>query len=307
MSLHRPVPMSEADRAEAAEDDYGRLRAGRRHRRRGAHRPGHAHRRQQRHRAGRPDRPRLRHRQQCQRRLRPDRRSRPPAVRRPHRRGGVRRGAVKAGPVDVPQLGRVILQDGVTVGANSCIDRGAYEDTVVGENTKIDNLVMIAHNCVIGRNCLLAAHTGISGSCIVGDNVIFGGKAGIGDHLQHRRGGPGGGRSRGSGRHPGGRDLVGLSGQTDSTVLARSGLARQTGDRQARPRRLRRGRTQHERRRQDRLCRGDAQAAAPVPVPAGRQGRGFRRRTPRSPASRTSPTTSPISRGISRSIRSCPA
>jgi len=89
-----------------------------------------------------------------------------------------------AGPVDVPQLGRVILQDGVTVGANSCIDRGAYEDTVVGENTKIDNLVMIAHNCVIGRNCLLAAHTGISGSCVVGDNVIFGGKAGIGDHLR---------------------------------------------------------------------------------------------------------------------------
>lgn len=90
----------------------------------------------------------------------------------------------KAGPVDVPQLGRVILQDGVTVGANSCIDRGAYEDTVVGENTKIDNLVMIAHNCVIGRNCLLAAHTGISGSCIVGDNVIFGGQAGIGDHIR---------------------------------------------------------------------------------------------------------------------------
>ncbi|GLS00388.1 UDP-3-O-acylglucosamine N-acyltransferase [Brevundimonas denitrificans] len=90
----------------------------------------------------------------------------------------------KTGPVDVPQLGRVILQDGVTVGANSCIDRGAYDDTVVGENTKIDNLVMIAHNCVIGRNCLMAAHTGISGSCIVGDNVIFGGQAGIGDHIK---------------------------------------------------------------------------------------------------------------------------
>ncbi|MFN3668545.1 MAG: UDP-3-O-(3-hydroxymyristoyl)glucosamine N-acyltransferase [Brevundimonas sp.] len=90
----------------------------------------------------------------------------------------------KDGPIDVPQLGRVILQDGVTVGANSCIDRGAYDDTVVGENTKIDNLVMIAHNCVIGRNCLLAAHTGISGSCIVGDNVIFGGQAGIGDHIR---------------------------------------------------------------------------------------------------------------------------
>jgi len=87
------------------------------------------------------------------------------------------------GPIDVPQLGRVIIQDGVTVGANSCIDRGAYDDTVVGENTKIDNLVMIAHNCVIGRNCLIAAHTGISGSVTVGDNVMFGGKAGIGDHL----------------------------------------------------------------------------------------------------------------------------
>jgi len=89
----------------------------------------------------------------------------------------------RGGPVDVPQLGRVILQDGVTVGANSCIDRGAYDDTVIGENTKIDNLVMIGHNCVIGRNCLLAAHTGISGSVTVGDGVIFGGKAGIGDHI----------------------------------------------------------------------------------------------------------------------------
>jgi UDP-3-O-[3-hydroxymyristoyl] glucosamine N-acyltransferase len=89
----------------------------------------------------------------------------------------------RSGPVDIPQLGRVILQDGVTVGANSCVDRGAYDDTVIGENTKIDNLVMIGHNCVIGRNCLMAAHTGISGSCIVGDNVIFGGRAGVGDHI----------------------------------------------------------------------------------------------------------------------------
>jgi len=87
------------------------------------------------------------------------------------------------GPVDVPQLGRVILHDGVTVGANTCIDRGAYEDTVVGENSKIDNLVQIGHNCVIGRNALIAAHTGISGSVMVGDNVMFGGKAGIGDHI----------------------------------------------------------------------------------------------------------------------------
>ena len=93
------------------------------------------------------------------------------------------------GPVDVPQLGRVIIQDGVTIGANTCIDRGAFDDTVVGENTKIDNLVMIAHNCVIGRNCLIAGQTGISGSVTVGDGVMFGGKAGVGDHLKIGTGG----------------------------------------------------------------------------------------------------------------------
>jgi UDP-3-O-[3-hydroxymyristoyl] glucosamine N-acyltransferase len=85
--------------------------------------------------------------------------------------------------VDVPQLGRVILQDNVSVGACTCIDRGAWDDTVVGENTKIDNLVQIAHNVRLGRNCLLAAQTGISGSCIVGDGVSFGGRAGIADHV----------------------------------------------------------------------------------------------------------------------------
>lgn len=91
--------------------------------------------------------------------------------------------ASRTGPVDIPQLGRVILQDNVTVGANTCIDRGAYDDTVVGENTKIDNMVQIAHNCVVGRNCLMAAHSGISGSVTVGDNVMFGGQSGVGDHI----------------------------------------------------------------------------------------------------------------------------
>ncbi|MBX9574361.1 MAG: UDP-3-O-(3-hydroxymyristoyl)glucosamine N-acyltransferase [Caulobacteraceae bacterium] len=87
------------------------------------------------------------------------------------------------GPVDVPQLGRAIIQDRVTIGANSCVDRGAFEDTVVGESTKIDNLVMIAHNCVVGRSCLMAAFTGISGSVKVGDRALFGGRAGVGDHI----------------------------------------------------------------------------------------------------------------------------
>jgi UDP-3-O-[3-hydroxymyristoyl] glucosamine N-acyltransferase len=91
--------------------------------------------------------------------------------------------ASAAGAIDAPQLGRAILQDGVTIGACSCVDRGAWDDTVIGENTKIDNLVQIAHNVRIGRNCVLAAQTGIAGSTIIGDNAQFGGKAGTGDHL----------------------------------------------------------------------------------------------------------------------------
>ena len=87
------------------------------------------------------------------------------------------------GLIDIPQLGRVILQDGVTVGANSCVDRGAFDDTVIGENTKIDNLVQIAHNVRVGRNCVMAAHTGISGSVTIGDGAQFGGRAGVADHV----------------------------------------------------------------------------------------------------------------------------
>jgi UDP-3-O-[3-hydroxymyristoyl] glucosamine N-acyltransferase len=88
-----------------------------------------------------------------------------------------------AGAVDVPQLGRVILQDGVTVGANTCIDRGAFDDTVIGENTKIDNLVQIGHNTVIGRNCAVAGQCGISGSVVIGDGCQFGGMVGVADHM----------------------------------------------------------------------------------------------------------------------------
>jgi|SRR5215217_459895 len=91
--------------------------------------------------------------------------------------------AGETGVFDVPQLGRAILQDGVTIGANSCVDRGAWEDTVVGENTKVDNLVHIGHNVRVGRNCVMAAYTGISGSVVIGDGVAFGGRAGVADHV----------------------------------------------------------------------------------------------------------------------------
>jgi UDP-3-O-[3-hydroxymyristoyl] glucosamine N-acyltransferase len=91
--------------------------------------------------------------------------------------------AGSGGLIDIPQLGRVILQDGVTIGACTTIDRGAYEDTVIGENTKIDNLVQIAHNVRIGRNCVLAGQAGISGSVTIGDGCQFGGRAGVADHI----------------------------------------------------------------------------------------------------------------------------
>ncbi len=85
--------------------------------------------------------------------------------------------------IKVPQLGRVIIQDDVEIGANTTIDRGALGDTSVGQNTKIDNLVQIGHNCQIGRNCLIAALSGISGSTIIEDGVLFGGGAGTAGHL----------------------------------------------------------------------------------------------------------------------------
>ncbi|HVY33861.1 MAG TPA: UDP-3-O-(3-hydroxymyristoyl)glucosamine N-acyltransferase [Caulobacteraceae bacterium] len=92
-------------------------------------------------------------------------------------------GAADGKTVDIPQLGRVIIQDNVSIGSCSCIDRGAWDDTVIGENTKIDNLVQIGHNVRLGRGCVLAGMTGISGSCTVGDGVAFGGGAGIADHI----------------------------------------------------------------------------------------------------------------------------
>ncbi len=83
----------------------------------------------------------------------------------------------------VPQLGRVIIQDNVEIGANSTVDRGALNDTIIGEGTKIDNLVQIAHNVRIGRFCLVAAHCGISGSVVIGDQTMLGGRVGLADHL----------------------------------------------------------------------------------------------------------------------------
>lgn len=87
------------------------------------------------------------------------------------------------GPERMPQIGRVIIQNNVEIGANTTVDRGALTDTVIGEGTKIDNLVQIAHNVKMGRGCIVAGHCGISGSCTLGDFVMLGGRVGLADNL----------------------------------------------------------------------------------------------------------------------------
>jgi len=83
----------------------------------------------------------------------------------------------------VPQVGYVLIEDDVEIGANSTLDRARFSRTVVGEGTKIDNLVQVAHNVVIGKHVILCAGVGISGSATLGDYVVVGGQAGVGGHI----------------------------------------------------------------------------------------------------------------------------
>lgn len=90
--------------------------------------------------------------------------------------------------LSVPQLGRVILQDDVEIGANSTIDRGSAQDTVIGAGSRLDNLVHIGHNVRLGRCCVIVAQVGISGSTVLEDFVMAGGQAGLTGHLRIGRG-----------------------------------------------------------------------------------------------------------------------
>jgi UDP-3-O-[3-hydroxymyristoyl] glucosamine N-acyltransferase len=87
------------------------------------------------------------------------------------------------GHVKVPQLGRVMIEDHVEIGANSTVDRGSGPDTVIGQGTWIDNMVQIAHNVKIGRGCMIAAQCGIAGSTVIGDFTAMGGQVGVSGHL----------------------------------------------------------------------------------------------------------------------------
>ena len=86
--------------------------------------------------------------------------------------------------IKMPQLGRVIIHDNVEIGSNCSIDRGTGPDTILGEGSKLDNLIQIGHNAVLGKNCIMVAQSGIAGSTKIGNNVLIGGQVGIAGHLR---------------------------------------------------------------------------------------------------------------------------
>jgi UDP-3-O-[3-hydroxymyristoyl] glucosamine N-acyltransferase len=90
--------------------------------------------------------------------------------------------------VKFPQIGTVVIEDNVEIGANTCVDRGALGETRIGQGTKIDNLVQIAHNVQIGKRVVIAAQTGISGSTVIEDDCVIGGQVGMGDHARVQSG-----------------------------------------------------------------------------------------------------------------------
>lgn len=133
----------------------------------------------------------------------------------------------KTGFLTVPQLGRVILEDDVEVGANTAIDRGSTRDTVIGAGSRLDNLVQIGHNVVIGRNCVVVAQAGIAGSAEIGDFVQIGGQAAIAGHLRVGRGARIGGQSGVISDVPPGAAMFGTPADLKSAFLRQVATLRQ--------------------------------------------------------------------------------
>lgn len=118
-----------------------------------------------------------------------------------------------SGTIDIPHMGQVEIADKVTIGANSCVDRGLFGPTRIGEGTKIDNLCHIGHNCTVGRNVVMAAYGGISGSCVIEDGVMMGGRVGTHDHITLHAGARIGGNSAVSRNVPAGETWLGSPAQ----------------------------------------------------------------------------------------------
>lgn len=113
------------------------------------------------------------------------------------------------GLVKIPQIGNVIIGNGVEIGANSCVDRGKFSSTVIGDGCKIDNLVQIGHNSKLGRFCIMAGNSGLAGSVTLGNGVIIGGSASIKDHTTIGDGAIVGAGSGVTGDIPAGKTMLG--------------------------------------------------------------------------------------------------
>jgi len=131
-----------------------------------------------------------------------------------------------SGMLSVPQLGRVILEDDVEIGANTTIDRGSLQDTVIGAGSRLDNLVMIAHNVRLGRACVIVAQAGISGSTILEDHVMVAGQAGLTGHLHVGRAARIGAQAGVMADVPAGADVVGSPAQPVKEMFRQVALLR---------------------------------------------------------------------------------
>ena len=113
----------------------------------------------------------------------------------------------------------MVIGNGVEIGANSCVDRGKFSSTIIGDGCKIDNLVQIAHNCVMGRSCIMAGNSGLAGSVTLGDGVIIGGSASISDHVTVHSGAKVGGASGVSKDVEAGQTVVGYPAQEYRSMM----------------------------------------------------------------------------------------
>jgi UDP-3-O-[3-hydroxymyristoyl] glucosamine N-acyltransferase len=135
----------------------------------------------------------------------------------------------KAGFITAPQLGRVIIEDDVEVGANTTIDRGATQDTVIGAGSRLDNLVQIGHNVVLGRCCVIVAQAGIAGSTVLEDFVQVGGQVAMDGHLRIGKGARIGAQSGVMWDIPPGVDVVGFPAQPKREYFRQVAALRRMG------------------------------------------------------------------------------